>query len=146
MAVQVGITKDALGFYSYYSGDVSTEDLLEAIDYKLDKFNIINKLHYNITDYSQVKGFDYSTDAIINAAYNVSDRLDELRNGFLTVAIVNSEIQYGMMRLWGNINNNKNLISRIVYSKAEANKLIHEHLAKVEPRQLYHLRQEVALN
>ena len=138
MAVSVGFTRDGLGITSTYTGCVTDDDLKSSFEFKLNHVDSLKNIRFNIADFTSVEHYKVSTRANVLHAYKTLELFDSEFEDFLTISVVNSELQYGMSRMWGMLTMDGNFRSEIAQSRVTAERLIHTHLKNLPPRELFY--------
>ncbi len=118
MPYEVNYQEDG-GVITIYSGVVTDEDSVQSLDEKCSSEERIKSYRYALTDCTNVTEFKVTTDEIIRNA-EVSKYAFAVNSNILLVAVVPTDLMFGMSRLWQVYADESNRRTKIVRSREEA--------------------------
>ena len=99
MPVQNISTDNGLGMITLCSGTLAADEFKDAIRERYTPDEALQKIHYYITDHSNVDVFDLSTADIIDLTKITTLASRKNPNIFLA-SVVPSNLGYGIVRMW----------------------------------------------
>ena len=125
MPYQIVYSENPLGVVTTFSGIITDENLIQScIDRALEE-DILKDLIYIMDDFSSVSEFKVTSEGVKKCA-EVSVAASMLNNKIIHVAIMPSDLLYGMARMWQAYIDETGWTSNIVRSREDAEQWLQE--------------------
>ena len=119
MPYEIILHKSDGGVITIYSGVVTDEDLLQSANDKCSSVKTIESYRYALTDCSNVTEFEETSDAVIKIA-EIARSAFAINSDILFVAVVPTDLMFGLSRLWQVYADESDRQTKIVRSREEA--------------------------
>lgn len=115
------------GVLTNYYGIVTDSDIINSMKERFSSDDRISSYRYAITDCSDVERFDVSPEAMKESA-EVSKKVSLINKNIVVVAIMPTDLEFGMGRMWQAYSYETGWKAEIVRTKDEADIWLKENL------------------
>ena len=115
------------GVITIYSGVVTDEDVIRSVEEKCSSLEKIQSYRYALTDCTNVTEFKVTSKAVMRNA-KVAKSAFSVNSDVLLVAVVPTDLMFGLSRLWQAYADESDHRTTVVRSREEAEKWLAKHL------------------
>ena len=115
------------GVYTKYYGIVTDSDIMNSMKERFSSDDKVSSYRYAITDCTEVEKFDVSPEVMKESAA-LSKRVSSINKHIAVVAIMPTDLEFGMGRMWQAYSYETGWKTGIVRTKEEAEVWLKENL------------------
>jgi len=115
------------GVFTHYSGTVTDADIIKSVKERLLLVEKLKPIKYFFSDFTDVDNFNVTSTGIQTIA-DIATRASKINNDIILVAIVPSDLEYGMARMWQAYSDDMNWKTYLARTKEEASEWLNKNL------------------
>jgi len=115
------------GVYTKYYGIVTDSDIINSMKERFSSDDKVSSYRYAITDCTDVKKFDVSPE-VMKESGKISKKVSNINKNIAVVAIMPTDLEFGMGRMWQAYSYETGWKTGIVRDKDEAEVWLKENL------------------
>ena len=112
------------GVLTTYTGTVTDDDMINCAKERLSLVGMLKSIKYFLSDFTDVDDFLVTPTGIKTIA-TIATTASKINNELILIAIVPSDLEYGMGRMWQAFSNWKSYMAR---TKEEASEWLNKNL------------------
>jgi len=127
MAYVITFNENDGGVFTTYTGTVTDDDMINSAKERLSLVENLNPIKYFFSDFTDVDNFKV-TPSGIQVIATIATTASKINNDLLLVAIVPSDLEYGMGRMWQAYSDELNWKTYMARTKEEASEWLNKNL------------------
>jgi len=127
MAYVITFNENDGGVFTTYTGTVTDDDMINSAKERLSLVENLNPIKYFFSDFTDVDNFKV-TPSGVQAISTIATTASKINNDLLLVAIVPSDLEYGMGRMWQAYSDELNWKTYMARTKEEASEWLNKNL------------------
>jgi len=127
MAYVITFNENDGGVFTTYTGTVTDADMINSAKERLSLVENLNPIKYFFSNFTDVDNFKV-TPSGIQTISTIATTASKINNDLLLVAIVPSDLEYGMGRMWQAYSDELNWKTYMARTKEEASEWLNKNL------------------